>query len=148
MRQYSRRQFLEVAAAGSGAFAAACNLDTAAPQTFTHADALIAARPGTPTVAPVVGYSALGIQTGRDGQIYVPTTYSPSTPAPLILMLHGGGGAGLDWKSYGMGELLDDLGIVIVAPDSRGITWDLFTRGGYQVDPRFFNLAMEKAFAQ
>ena len=85
MRRYSRREFLGLTAAGAGALAAACSLDTPGPRVFTHADALIKARPGTPTQTPTIGYTALGLATGRDGFLYVPTTYRATTPAPLVV---------------------------------------------------------------
>jgi phospholipase/carboxylesterase len=148
MKRYSRREFLGVAAAGTGAFAAACNLDTAAPQGFSHADALIKARPGTPTLTPTIGYSALGITLPRDGLLYVPTTYRSDTPAPLVVLLHGNASSAQFWEDMGIGSLVDDLGIVVVAPDSRYASWDFLVSGvrGYGPDPAFINIALAYTF--
>lgn len=145
MPRYNRRQFLEIATAGTGAFAAAC-IDVAGPRVFTHAEALIKARPGTPTVAPTIGYTRLGLTAPRDGLLYVPPTYQAATPAPLLLLLHGTGASASFWESYRIGELLDDLGVVVVAPDSRNATWDIITERGYASDPAFFNLALAYTF--
>src|SRR5512142_3128588 len=46
---------------------------------------------GAPTPAP----QRLGLAADRDAYIYVPPTYSPNVPAPLVMMLHGSGGAGI-----------------------------------------------------
>jgi predicted esterase len=142
MPRYTRRQFLEIAAAGAGAVTAACSLDTAAPRVFTHADMLIKNRPVAPTIAPTVGYSALGLTTPRDGLIYVPTTYQAATAAPLLLLLHPNGQSAQFWEDYGIGALLDDLGVVVLAPDSRAVSWDIIFAGGYRLDPAFFDFAM------
>lgn len=41
------------------------------------------------------GLMALDLNTaGKDGYFYVPDTYSPDVPAPLIVLLHGGSGTG------------------------------------------------------
>jgi phospholipase/carboxylesterase len=146
MHRYNRRQFLGVAAAGTGAFAAAC-LDVPAPRVFTHTDALITVRPVEPTLPPVAGYTALGITTPRDGFLYVPTTYDPTVPAPLLMLLHGNGDSADFWEtSMHIGEQMDDLGVVIVAPDSRNASWDIIAENGYRADPYFFNFALEHAF--
>lgn len=148
MHRYSRREFLEVTAAGTGAFATACSLDVSAPRIFTHADALITARPSTPTQTPTIGYSALGLTTPRDGLLYVPTTYQANSPAPLVLALHGNGGSAQYWEDIAFGELLDDLGVVVLAPDSRFARWDIIFERGYSSDPKFFNTALAYTFAR
>jgi phospholipase/carboxylesterase len=149
MQRFSRREFLGVAAAGSGAFLSACSLDTAAPHLFTHADALITARPG-PLSAPTppTGYSALGLSTIRDGLLYVPTTYQATVPAPLAVLLHNRSSSAQYWEDLGIGELADDLGIVILAPDSRFSGWDFFEQSirGYGPDPKFMNIALGYVF--
>jgi predicted peptidase len=67
---------------------------------------------------PAIGYA-----------IYIPDSYSPSTPVPLILALHfgvGGGdaaGAGGAVVQILVGPALEDLGAIIVAPDSVRGNW-------------------------
>jgi predicted peptidase len=69
------------------------------------------------------GASALGYT------LFVPPTYSASTPVPLILALHfgvGGGssaGAGRDVLNALIGPALAELGAIIVAPDSVRGNW-------------------------
>ena len=148
MKAYSRREFVGLAAAGAGAFAVGCSLDTPAPQVLSRENALITARPGTPTQTPTVGYSPLGITSARDGFLYVPTTYQASTPAPLVVLLHGGGNGAKYWQDGGVGSLVDDLGIVVLAPDSRYTSWDLLTPGvqGFGPDAAFINTALAYTF--
>jgi phospholipase/carboxylesterase len=146
MQRYNRRQFLEVAAAGTGAFAAACSLDVPPPHLFTQEDITITTRPFAPTIAPTVGYSAFGLTSPRDGFLYVPTTYKAATPAPMLVLLHPNGSSAQFWDDYGIGELLDDLGIVILAPDSRYVSWDIIYEKGYRSDPAYINFVLNWAF--
>lgn len=145
MQRFNRRDFLGLATAGAGALVAGC-LDTPAPRQFTHADATIKARPGTPTQTPTAGYTPLGLTTPRDGLLYVPTTYRADTPAPLVVLLHASGSSAQFWEDSGIGALIDDLGIVVVAPDSRFASWDILAVGGYGPDPTFFNVALAHTF--
>ena len=65
----------------------------------------------------------------RECLVYVPTTYRPGAPAPLILTLHGAGG-----DAYGgMAHLLrhaDAHGTILLSPKSRSSTWDML-QGGF-----------------
>jgi phospholipase/carboxylesterase len=66
--------------------------------------------------------------------LYVPTTYRADQPAPLILVFHGARGN----EQRGMALLRDfaDIrGLLLVAPASRGETWDALLEGfGPDVD--------------
>ena len=95
-------------------------------------------------MSPVIGRTALGLATGRDGIVYVPASYDPSTPAPLVLMLHGAGQS----AEIGIAPFLplaDAAGVVLVAPDSRGGTWD-FLYGPYGADVPFIDRALAHVF--
>lgn len=103
----------------------------------------LAVRPAAPRLSPVIGRSSLGLAAGRDGILYVPNSYNPATPAPLVLMLHGAG------QSAEIGirpflSLADAAGAVLVAPDSRGRTWD-FLYGPYGADVAFIDRALAHA---
>ena len=85
----------------------------------------------TPTLAP--GLHRLTLMR-TDGPpvgytLFIPPTYSSSSPAPLILALHfgvGGGdaaGAGGDVVQILIGPALSELGAIIVAPDSVRGDW-------------------------
>ena len=61
--------------------------------------------------------------------LYIPAAYSPTTPVPLILALHFGvrggnaAGAGGDVLQILVGPALEQLGAIIVAPDSVRGDW-------------------------
>jgi predicted peptidase len=58
--------------------------------------------------------------------ISIPKTYSPSSPVPLVLALHFGGspnGAGQRLLGGLVGPALEELGAIIVAPNSVGGDW-------------------------
>jgi len=103
------------------------------------------ARPGTPTVAPVVGQSSLGLGSGRDGFLYVPQSYSPDTPMPLWIGLHGAEGSSDTWNGYR--QRAEDRGFILLAVDSRASTWDALY-GAFGADVLFIDEALEHTFAR
>ncbi|MGH9387578.1 MAG: alpha/beta hydrolase [Vicinamibacterales bacterium] len=86
------------------------------------------------------GRHRLGLSNGRDGVIIVPASYQPSTPSPLIVMLHGAGGTGEGIASrFGLAE---EFGLILLAPDSRSErTWDLIM-GRFGPDVEFITDAV------
>ncbi len=105
----------------------------------------LTARPGSPSESPTLGRSPLGLEGGRDGFLYVPQRYTPETPAPLFVALHGAGGVGGNWASYE--ARAEAHGFILLAPDSRGSTWDLF-QGGFGPDVMFLDRALRNTFAR
>lgn len=88
----------------------------------------------------------LGLAPDRDGLICIPPGYQDGVSLPLLVMLHGAGNGGA-----GVIPMLrphsDAAGVILLAPDSRGRTWDTITgRAGPDVD--FLNLAVRTAFAR
>ena len=140
----SRRDAIRVMlVAGAATFLPSCRSAPSA-DTARAAPGRLAARPAAPTERPVVGKSTLGLATGRDGLLFVPASYDPATPAPLVLMLHGAG------QSAEIGirpflPLADAAGVILVAPDSRGGTWD-FLYGPYGADVAFIDRALAHVF--
>ena len=68
------------------------------------------------------GESRLGISDDeRDGTLYVPKSYKAGTPMPVLMMLHGFAGAGE--SARGLFPLAEEFGVIIIAPESRGLTW-------------------------
>lgn len=142
-RLISRRDALRIGAGIVGAALVGCRAAPSVEKARPAAGRLVA-RPTTPSMSPVIGRTALGLATGRDGIMYVPASYHPSSPAPLVLMLHGAGQS----AEIGIAPFLplaDAAGIVLVAPDSRGGTWD-FLYGPYGADVAFIDRALAHAF--
>jgi phospholipase/carboxylesterase len=81
----------------------------------------------------------------RDGFVYTPRSYRPGMPTPLVLMLHGAnGGASLSEERR---ALVDELGCIWLAPDSRDPrSWDLL-RGGFGPDVDFIADALQQVYA-
>ena len=82
------------------------------------------ARPlkGRPGGQPA-GTRELSARDGAHGLLHVPAGYSPARPPALVVLLHG---AGSDARS-GLGplrELADEAGLMLLAPNARGRTWD------------------------
>jgi phospholipase/carboxylesterase len=92
------------------------------------------------------GLQPLGLEGARDGLLYVPAGYRAERPAPLALLLHGAGGDarhGLDLLQ----PLADEAGLLILAPASRGRTWDVLL-GGYGPDVAFCERALAGVFGR
>ena len=146
MPPISRREFL--AASGAAAVAAACCRNNPTPALLSDIDyAMLRARPGKPTKTATPGLRALGIGETRDGSIYIPATYSPSRPSPLLVLLHGAGHDSKEWSEGPLSELFDKSAMIVVMPDSRRTTWDMMY-GDYGADVRFIDRALALAFSE
>ncbi|MFL5354169.1 alpha/beta hydrolase [Archangium sp.] len=120
-------------------------------QAATSGDAVkqgrLSARPQPPpVVAPARGLLPLGLGGRRDGLLFVPRSYRVDRLAPLGVMLHGAGGnarhALSPWQ-----KLADEAGVLLLAPDSRGLTWDLLAEDGFGPDVAFLDRALAYVFA-
>jgi phospholipase/carboxylesterase len=83
-------------------------------------EARLAARPGDRETDP----RAPGLRRLDGGLLHVPAGYAPERPAPLVVLLHGAGSS----ARAGLGPLLDladDAGLVLLAPEAHGSTWDV-----------------------
>lgn len=139
----TRRRFgLSAASAlASVVFGEACLVST---QTTVGDDGRLTARPRD-GVATSLESGPLGLgQGGRDGVIQRPS--APSGTVPLLVFLHGASqnGAGMLRR---IGPAADQAGIAVLAPDSRGATWDAI-QGGFGDDVTFLNRALEFVFAR
>jgi phospholipase/carboxylesterase len=125
------------------------NIERSAPSTVA-ADAeggRLGSRPVEPSRSPdPPGLHQLGLEPGRDGLLYVPASYRPDAPAPLIVMLHGAGG---DARG-GISPLLDlahQAGALLLAPDSRDRTWDVIV-GRFGPDVSYLDRALAHVFGR
>jgi phospholipase/carboxylesterase len=95
-----------------------------------------------PTVMP--GRRPLGLDSQRDGAFLVPAGLDPARPAPLIVALHGAGGIAMQLLDL-MAVQAESHGVIVLAPESRGSTWDMI-QGGYGPDVAFIDRALAKIF--
>ncbi|MBW3572638.1 MAG: phospholipase [Gemmatimonadetes bacterium] len=107
-------------------------------------DGIVSARPGVPSEPAGPGLHRLGLGGGRDALLYVPAGLAPERPAPLVLMLHGAGGDGRNALGL-MRAIADEAGVLLLAPDSRGRTWDVIL-GAYGPDVAFLDRALAAVF--
>jgi phospholipase/carboxylesterase len=141
----TRREALKRATLGAMALASGACLTSTAPKGGSGTGRLrVRVTPPTSTMAP--GISPLGLAGSRDGLLYIPSGYKADTPAPLALLLHG---AGQDSSVLmtPMRPLADTTGLVLVAPDSRGITWDAIS-GQFYDDVAFIERALTSVFSR
>lgn len=111
-----------------------------------HASGRLSARPeaiaapaGTPS-----GRLALHLGRERDGIVLIPPGLDPAKPAPLIVGLHGAGGIASQMLDL-LAPFAEARGIIVLAPESRGPTWDVI-RGGYGPDVTFIDEALRRVF--
>lgn len=74
------------------------------------------------------GESRLGISDDeRDATLYVPKSYKPGVGMPIVMMLHGFLGSGEGSRAFF--PLAEEFGVIILAPESRSLTWGQGTPG-------------------
>jgi phospholipase/carboxylesterase len=141
-RRVSRREFVAITGGGVGALTLgeACALESAGQG---GADGRISARPIAGTKTTASGERALGLDGTRDAILRLPSKVSDA-PMPLLVLLHGAGGGG-ERILRRLGPAADESGVALLAPDSRGQTWDAI-RDRFGPDVAFLNRALEQVF--
>jgi phospholipase/carboxylesterase len=123
--------------------------NSASKATSAWADGRLKARPGVAAQAWKAGPGTYDIRLGanRDGLFYVPPDLSEARPHPLIVMLHGGGDAARDVVPK-LQPMADQLGIIVLAPESQASdSWDIL-EGAYGPDIEFIDHALEITFGR
>jgi phospholipase/carboxylesterase len=92
----------------------------------------------------VHGIQALGFGEARDGLVYIPEKYRAGSLTPLLVLLHGAGGRAPDLVGH-FTETAEARGYLVLAPESRGQTWDVIL-GGYGPDIAFIDRALSAVF--
>jgi phospholipase/carboxylesterase len=137
----TRRRFAMTAGAAfaSVAVGEACLVAT---NRSSASDGRLTARPFA-GAATSLKTGALGLGGDRDGVIQMPSV-AVEGPVPLLVFLHGAtqSGAGMLRR---IGPAADRAGVAVLAPDSRGTTWDAI-RDGFGDDVAFLNRALEHVF--
>lgn len=113
----SRRRLAGLLAATG--FAGAC---TTRPS-VTDYEGLLTARLGTPAMLNA-GRGLFKLAAWPQPLIYVPQGLDAAKPAPLILLLHGGG-SDADWTLNRMLKAAEARGVILLAPDAQRYTWDV-----------------------
>jgi phospholipase/carboxylesterase len=108
----------------------------------SHSEARLLSRPHAVATMPTPGTTTLELASGRDGLLYIPA--SAKAAAPLLIMLHGATGSGARVLTR-VQPIADDLGVIILAPDSRAGTWDV-TTGQVGADVAFIDSALRQTF--
>ena len=137
------RRTLTWLALATGAAAIGCG--TLAGRAGQVADSRLRARPSTPTIAIGSGEHRLNLSAGRDGVLYVPRSITSQSSVPLLIMLHG---AGQSTRTVTFTfPIAEELGIVVLALDSRSSTWDAIG-GDFGPDVMFIDVALRYTFAR
>jgi predicted esterase len=120
------------------AFGTACRGESAQKD-----DGRIAARPKPGVKTTSRGTHPLGLAEGRDAILAIPARASEGA-LPLLVLLHGASGSGAKMLQR-LGDAPEQAGVAVLAPDSRGSTWDAI-RDGFGADVAFINRALERVF--
>jgi phospholipase/carboxylesterase len=85
------------------------------------------------------------LEAKRDALLYVPRGYRADRPAPLAVALHGAGGNAVSGLRP-LRRFADTAGLLLLAPASRGPTWDVVYAGQYGPDVAFIDRALLRVF--
>ena len=139
-----RRRFLELGLLAAAAVPLGCASDLTEPE---EEEQPRSGRLQTTWAAPTSplgpGKHPLGLGEGRDGWLSVPEGNDPAVGAPFALLLHGAGQEADEWAP-GL-PLFDELGLVVLAVDSRSVSWDV-RFGAFGADTRFIEQALAWTF--
>ena len=143
---WTRRRLLTAAGALAGAVAlAGCGGSLPGATGSTRAARLTARPQPDPAAVPLApGTQPLDLDVERPPLLGVPPGLAGGA-APLVVALHGAGGdaaAGLGV----LGDLADEAGLLVLAPASRGTTWDAVT-GRPDRDAAVLDEALTRVFA-
>jgi phospholipase/carboxylesterase len=106
-------------------------------------DGRLAAKPRDSATTAAAGAHALGLDRGRDAMLQLPPGTTPG-PLPLLVLFHGAGGSG-EAVLRRFAAAADEAGVAVLAPSSRGPTWDAI-RDGFGPDIPHINRALERVF--
>jgi predicted esterase len=102
-----------------------------------------ASEPPREPVAP--GDHSLGLVDQRDPVLHVPPGLAAGQAAPLLVVLHGAGGAAAGALAV-LQPTADERGLLVLAPASHGSTWDAI-RSGYGPDVGLIDRALVQVFS-
>jgi len=144
MHQHSkvdRRSFLKRGAAGLAVLAGVPALPFALEELGR-----LKSRPRTMRRKLPIGEHVLASDGGRQSILFVPSTYDANEPTPFLLTLHGATGSG-DAMLRATRPAAEKHGVVVLAPSSRGVTWDAI-RGPFGDDLARIDQMLGEVFDQ
>ena len=138
----TRRRFGAITggAFASFAFGGGCRRESELAQ---ESDGRLTTRPRANVTTSVEGTHALGLDAKRDAILQLPTKAS-RTPLPLLVLFHGAGGSA-EGVLRRLVLAADEAGVAVLAPDSRGSSWDAL-RDGFGRDVTFADRALARVF--
>ena len=141
---FNRREFcmLTGGVAASLMFEASCNGFSGFG--FPN-DGRLSARPRSDVKTSASGQIKLGVDSRRDAVLQIPKN-AASSPLPLLVMMHGATQSADVMFDY-LGSTPEEAGVVVLAPNSRGTTWDAI-RTTFADDVNNLNRALELTFAK
>jgi phospholipase/carboxylesterase len=138
----SRRRFATIA--GGGLASLALGTACTATMEFAGNDGRLSAKPKRGArKGATAGERKLGLDARRDAVLFVPSK-AATDEMPLLLLLHGAGGAGERILAR-LRDAAEETGVAVLAPDSRDATWDAITLG-FGSDVGFIDRALSRAF--
>jgi len=111
--------------------------------TADYPEARLRARPREPISKLPPGVTPLELAAGRDGLMVVPDGATPTSGWPLAVLLHGSGGNAEYWDP--VHAIAQDLGLVLLLPESRFGSWD---SQDFTADSEFIDRALLRVFAR
>ncbi len=111
-----------------------------------RSEAALLARPADPTRPfPPPGTHLLGLEEDRDSLLYVPPGIRAGDAGPMVITLHGAGGDPNGGLAL-LRPLADERGLLLLAPASRGRTWDAIG-AGFGPDVEVIDRALQRVFS-
>jgi phospholipase/carboxylesterase len=105
----------------------------------------LTARPHDSRKSYFSGRITLGLDSARDAILQTPK-FQPNSNFPLLVFLHGAGQSAEEVLDS-LGSAPEEAGVAVLAPNSRGKTWDAISSGGFfGPDVKFINHALELVF--
>lgn len=127
----------------TGGAVASIALETACSGMGFPNNGRLSARPRKDVKTSATGQIMLGLDRERDAVLQIPKS-AASSPLPLLVMLHGATQSAEDMFWY-LGSTHEEAGVVVLAPNSRGTTWDAI-RNTFADDIGYLNRALERTF--